>query len=94
MLSGEGTESNPYLITDQESWTAFTEQVREGKSAGKYYKLNNSITTNVMAGTEDHLFSGVFDGSGCTITFNFSSEQGTVSIIIISIARNTVWRST
>ena len=78
-LSGNGTESNPYLITSQADLEAITDLT-------KYYRLSNSFTVSGFSGlgspsisstkasnyspyvSGGNGFSGTLDGNGCTIT--------------------------
>lgn len=76
-LSGEGTETEPYLINSTEDWNTFAAAVNGGIDyAGKYVKLTADITISTMVGLresgEDVLvdapFKGTFDGDNHTLT--------------------------
>ena len=77
-LSGDGSEGNPYQITNFPEMLAFSYFVNEGNTLeGKYAKVMNDIsgvTTSVgyydEAETKDFYFKGNFDGNGKTITLN------------------------
>ena len=80
--SGNGTESDPYLIQSVSDWDSFADAVKNGTSyAGKYFKLMDDITVTKTVGGGDHsdqndyyqgriAFRGVFDGNNHTITMN------------------------
>jgi len=74
-LTGNGSESAPYIVNDVDQWNEFAEFVHDGASfAGKFIKLvaNIDISTKVGVvkndGTLVAPFSGTFDGGGYTIT--------------------------
>lgn len=71
--SGDGTESNPYLITTKAQMFDFAESVNDNITyEGKYVALGNAIDlendawTPVGKGTGE--FDGIFDGKGYPIT--------------------------
>ncbi len=67
-----GNESNSTTMT----WSEFCDAVNNGTS---YYKetihLDEDITADRKAGTSDKSFSGIFDGHGHTITFNYTTAE-------------------
>ena len=69
-----GQETNTYLISSQDDWTAFAELVKYGFDfSGKTVKLSADIVHgdyNNGIGTSEHPFSGTFDGGGKKITTN------------------------
>ena len=76
-LSGEGTETEPYLINSAEDWNTFATAVNGGIDyAGKYVKLTADITISTMVGLResgeevllDAPFKGTFDGDNHTLT--------------------------
>ena len=76
-LSGEGTETKPYLINSTEDWNTFATAVNGGIDySGKFVKLTADITISTMVGLreagEDVLldapFKGTFDGDNHTLT--------------------------
>ena len=75
-LTGNGTSSDPYLITSTEDWNTFAESVNNGTTYwGQTVKLNADIGTTdspvtTMSGTNNNRFKGTFDGGGNTITFS------------------------
>ena len=76
--SGSGTQADPYLITSTADWNTLATNVNGGTStsysySGKYFKLTNDISVTTMVGGgngSNNVFQGIFDGNGCTITFN------------------------
>ena len=78
MLSGSGTEQDPYIINNKNDWNSFANLVSKkvmngGKTyEGEYVKLNADITVSQKAGDSDKevFFAGTFDGDGHTITAN------------------------
>ena len=68
-LPGRGTESAPYLISNDDSWDKFAEFVNGGATfAGKFIKLTADIgaefpvTAKIGDYTQGKVFSGTFDG--------------------------------
>lgn len=62
VLSGEGTEGNPWQITNTAEWNAFAAAVNGGYDyRGKYIKLMDDIEINVGAGDK---MAGVFVKKG------------------------------
>lgn len=90
-LKGNGTESEPYLISSQLDLKSFAKDVNDGNSyEGKFIKLTNNIkfTRNEIdqylynnwtpIGNKVHTFQGNFDGDGYTISglyFNNPSQN-------------------
>lgn len=70
ILVGEGTEQNPYIISNVEQFNAFSKNVADGNGnfAKSYCKLSGNIdfenTSLVPIGTESAPFYGNFDGDG------------------------------
>ena len=61
---GTGTESDPFLITNNDEWSAFTQNTKNGKTYnGKFLKLTSGIDATESTG----LFSGTFLGNNQTI---------------------------
>ena len=87
--SGDGTEGNPYQISNISEWNAFAQAVTDGTNySGKFFKLTNNITITLNnTGSSDKIagtwttdkvykaFSGTFDGNGKTITFNVGTAE-------------------
>ena len=71
---GEGTESSPYIISQADTLASFAQSVNSGNDyLGKYVELSGNIDLSryeswTPIGTEEHPFSGVFDGSSFTVT--------------------------
>ena len=80
ILGGNGTEADPYIISNKEDWDDFAASVNEGETySGKYIKLNADISVStkvgVKNGSQDRAFSGVFDGGGHTITADITDNN-------------------
>lgn len=86
-LQGNGTESNPYLITSGNDLNYFAKQVTNGNSySGKYIKLSNNLDLNDIEWegigsctgfrdtTSGNPFSGTFDG-GFNIIKNINIQD-------------------
>ena len=81
---GNGSEGNPYQISNTTDWNTFAQAVSGGTNySGVFFKLTEDITITVnnttgsdkIAGEWTNFstykaFSGTFDGNGKTITFN------------------------
>ena len=79
-FEGEGTEQNPYLISDYTDWYMLQKGVGAGDSyQGKYFRLTNNLSiTNTMIGSDqDHAFGGTLDGDGHTITISIRDADET-----------------
>ncbi len=72
-LSGDGTENNPYVISEASHMQNLSRLVNDGdaNAAKAYYKLENDINLKdikwTAIGTEQNPFCGVFDGNGYAI---------------------------
>ncbi|MBE6706070.1 MAG: hypothetical protein E7577_00335 [Ruminococcaceae bacterium] len=82
VLSGKGTENDPYIIAGLVDWATF---VTDKKSAGDYYKVT-ATTLDFTGKTYNQVasFQGTFDGNGVTITgvnVNSSGEAGLFSCL-------------
>ena len=84
-LSGAGTSSNPYKITNADDWKTFGQWINDGKYNDKYYKLtadigtaNNPIRTMVGIWSEKEEdrrpFKGYFYGENHTITIDYEQN--------------------
>ena len=63
-----------YQINNVADWMTFAADVAAGTTySGSTVRLNADITTSAMVGTESYKFSGIFDGGGHTLTFNYQS---------------------
>lgn len=71
---GEGTEASPYLISSVEDLVALGTAVNGGnKMANTYFKLTQNLDLSTIEnwtsiGTSPSPFSGIFDGSGYTLS--------------------------
>ncbi len=66
-LSGSGTAEEPYLITSAEDFAEMP-----SSNSGKYFKLTKDIEVNAPYKST---FSGIFDGDGHTIAFNYTGTS-------------------
>ena len=84
-FTGEGTEQNPYQINSAQDWDDFVAEVRMGNTGG-YYRLTSDITVETTVGTQNHPFTGQFDGNAHTITADISDtgNNGTAPFRYIS----------
>jgi len=66
-LKGEGTESNPYIISNIKDWREATLKVK----GGYYFKITNDLDFEdekfYMLGTVNNPFDGILDGNDKTI---------------------------
>lgn len=83
-ITGQGTESNPYMLSTAQQLKDLASAVNEGDSkAGKYYKLANDITLDgtftpigQYVNFAENAFAGHFDGNGKTVTMNTTDQTG------------------
>lgn len=70
----DGSQGNPYVISNVEGWDMLAEEVADGKTyTGKYFHMGadfGPVTTTV--GTEVYPFRGSFDGNGHTLTLGLT----------------------
>ena len=75
---GDGSEGNPYIISDEEGWEYFCDALQDNDTwnrfSGKTVRLGADISVTRMAGSSNHDFCGTFDGNHKTITFNYGSK--------------------
>ena len=65
-LEGEGTETNPYVLSSGANLAYLANSVNGGESySGKYFVLSKNINLNI--GTSTNPFSGNFDGKNYSI---------------------------
>ena len=79
-LTGSGTEGAPYQIASASDWDKLAFNVNVGESySGKHFKLMNNISVTTMVGDRPsdvyHLFSGIFDGDGKTLTVSLNTNS-------------------
>lgn len=80
--NADGTEERPYLISDSYGWDFLVNELQTknySNYSGKIFKLTDDITVTEMLGTNGKEFSGIFDGNGKTLTFDY--ENATALII-------------
>ena len=69
---GDGSKSEPYIISCSSDWRRLAEEVKGGNTfEGKYFQMTANINAmGISVGDETHAFSGIFDGYSHTITYN------------------------
>ncbi len=72
-LNGQGTQANPYTISNTTDWNTFVQAVATGCTyKDQFVQLTHDIEISTMAGVlDDYPFSGTFDGGiydGNTLT--------------------------
>ena len=77
LSSHAGTENDPYTIGSAEDWGKLATYVNEYTFTfeGKYFSLTNDISVTTMIGQSNNKFRGVFDGSGNSLTFNYTTNE-------------------
>jgi len=74
--AGDGTESNPWLITSANDWDCLAAVLQSGDYDKKeYFKLTGDITVTTMIGTEESPFEGTLDGDGHTLTADLDYDE-------------------
>ena len=76
-FTGDGTEVSPYLISSTAEWTKLSLDLSTGNNTyiGKVFRLTQNIDCGgISVGTDEHPFSGTFDGDGHTLTLNAGSD--------------------
>ena len=70
--SGSGTQSSPYLISNESGLRQLATNVKNGNTySGKYFRMTADITLNNIwtpIGTSSVSFKGIFDGNGKTVS--------------------------
>ena len=70
---GEGTVSDPFLISNADDWNHLAQAVNDGITfSGMYFEMTNDISINTMAGQGSNRFRGTFDGQGHTLTVSYT----------------------
>ena len=70
---GDGTVSDPFLISDTEDWNHLAQAVNDGINFnGMYFVMTNDINVTTMAGQGSNRFRGNFDGQGYTLTVSYT----------------------
>ena len=69
---GTGTEADPYIIRDEDDWSAFAYYVNNGHNFnGKFVKLTNNISVTTMVGSSENIsFQGTFLGNNQILMMN------------------------
>ncbi len=75
--AGEGTAEEPYTITKADHWDTLAGFVADSTldTAGKHFRLNESISVSTMLGASGHPFSGIYDGNGKTLNVSISGTD-------------------
>ena len=98
---GDGTEQNPYLISNA-SELAYLAQLVNSQSAApeyKYYKLTDNINLGYsewipigLGGNENQYFCGQFDGNGYTISDLYISGVNENNIGLFGIVKSSIFK--
>ena len=78
----EETNTNEYTIKTATGWDIFCDLLAgnaKGYFDGKTVKLGANISVTRMAGSDDHDFTGTFDGDGHTLTVSYGSSDSPIS---------------
>lgn len=94
-LSGSGTSANPYKINDQYDFYLLVDYVNDGGATkNTYFDLTNNLEIyDKVGGIIDgntRSFSGIFDGNGHSIIFNYYGYNSGDDIGIFSYLYGTV----
>ena len=74
---GTGTESDPFLITNNDEWSAFAQNTKNDKTYnGKFLKLTAGIDATESTG----LFSGTFLGNNQTINAAIDAGEASTAL--------------
>ena len=85
-MNGEGTESNPYLLSTGEDIIDLANNISDGslQTKGIYFEMTKNIDISQESfsgfGNADFPFEGSFDGNGNTLTVNMSSDESFVGL--------------
>ena len=75
-LSGQGTQTDPYVIGSAHDWASFVDMTAISSLAGKFFRLDADISVSKMASpNESNSFSGNFNGNGHKITLTLSCDR-------------------
>ncbi|MDR2090379.1 MAG: hypothetical protein LBP62_01805 [Clostridiales bacterium] len=91
--SGEGSQENPYVVTNAEELSFFASYIGRGESNGEYFSLLADIDLKgadwTPIGTVAAPFKGVFDGNGHKISnFGFSASAAYADYGLFGYAEN------
>ena len=76
-ITANATVALILTIDSAAGWGQFCDLLEgndKGFFSGKTVKLGNDISVTSMAGSEDHEFTGTFDGNQKTLTFNYTTS--------------------
>lgn len=86
VVTGEGTEQNPYIIDSPEDWNKLATNITYFNSTfngyhNKHIRLNADISVTEMIGTENgnNPFRGTFDGRGHTLTVSIGTAEAPIT---------------
>ena len=85
VVTGEGTEQNPYIINSTEDWNALATNITYFNSTfngylNKHIRLDANISVTEMVGTNrDNPFRGTFDGYGHTLTVSIGTAEAPIA---------------
>lgn len=97
--SGNGSESNPYIIKSAEQLAYLALECKSSTLSGKYYALGASINLSGLLwnpiGNNKFNFGGVFDGrnytiSGMTVFDGISPSVGLFSVLEDGVVKNLI----
>lgn len=75
-LSGNVTETDPYVIASTPEWDFVAAKVKDGNTyRNKYLRLDADITVSQMVGTCENPLEGYFNGNNHTLMFNAGTEN-------------------
>ena len=75
-FEGTGQPDDPYLLKTGGDWDDLAAYVAGGvRTEGLCFRLNASISTSAMLGTQANPFAGTFDGGGKTLTVNLEDSE-------------------
>ena len=75
-FEGTGQPDDPYLLKTGGDWDDLAAYVAGGvRTEGLCFRLNASISTSAMLGTQANPFAGTFDGGGKTLTVNLEASE-------------------
>ena len=76
LLTGQGTEASPYVISDYYDWESFAASVNDGNDySGKTLRLEADVSgISLMVGTREKPFRGTFLGNGHTLQLDIDEQ--------------------
>ena len=92
LLPGDGTEEDPYLITNLSSFERFRDYINSGKGEGEYFEITSDIDLSEKygewaaswdpIGSEAVPFRGTLDGGGHKINGLYIKDISSVNILL------------